>query len=347
MVPYRPHPLLRNGHLQTLMVGLHIGFRPPHNAEAIEIGLPDGEALIVHEELAAESAPPLATDAPLVILIHGLGGDHTSPYLQRLAYRLRQTGLRVWRVDLRGCGQGLRLAWRPAHAGRSQDLAAVVEQATRRYPAAPVRIVGFSLSGNILLKMLGEAAAGALQPSIELSSIESALAIAPPANLHNCADNMDRRSRKIYSHYYLRMLDKQVVQRKAVWPQWRDIPPEPRPRTIREFDAKYTAPLSGFRDTDHYYTESSAMHWLSHITTPTTLLVDLHDPIVTAKSFEAVKLNQQSTQLITTSHGGHMGYFSRDRKSGSNRWMEHFVFAFLAASSGKSVSQLSVVSSSE
>lgn len=325
-LPYRPYPLLRSGHLQTLMVGVSCGLRMPHHARPIEVPLIDGERLLVHEELSAdEGLSPLEADAPLVILLHGLGGDHTSPYLQRIAHAVRLAGLRAWRVDLRGSGQGLTLAWRPAHAGASHDLAAIVNKARHMYPTAPLRLVGFSLSGNILLKMLGEAAAGILQPEIDLAAIESAIAIAPPVDLHDCSNNMDRPSRRIYTHYYLKMLDRQVEIRRRQWPQWEQIAREPRVRTIRQFDARYTAPLSGFRDTDHYYSASSSIGLLAGITTPTTLLIDRHDPIVTAASFDRAKLNSASTTLVTTHRGGHMGYFGVDSDGKLFRWLEHFV----------------------
>jgi uncharacterized protein len=321
ILPYRPHPLLRSGHLQTLMVGVVWGERPPHHAEPIEIGLRDGDAMVVHEELG----PPLAEAAPLVILLHGLGGDHSSPYMQRIAHRLRAAGARVWRVDLRGSGHGLHLAWRPVHAGASDDLATVVQAAQARYPTSPVLLVGFSLSGNILLKMLGECGAGAAHLEIDLSRIVSATAIAPPVDLHHCADNMDRFSRRVYTRYYVKMLAAQVQQRRNQWPQWEQIPSEPAVKSIRQFDARYTAPMCGFQSTDHYYSEASAKAWLASIKTNTTLLVDRHDPIVTVKSFDASNLNLDSTQLLLTSHGGHMGYFGLDENGKLIRWMEYFV----------------------
>jgi len=325
LLPYRPHPLLRSGHLQTLLVGVVYGQRPDHCAEAISIRLEDGDTLVVHDE----QGPPLSDTAPLAILIHGLGGDHSSPYLQRIAHRLRYAGWRVWRVDLRGSGLGMSLAWRPAHAGASDDLSAVMEVAASRYPLADLHVVGFSLSGNILLKMLGEAAAGAAHPGLELERICSATAIAPPVDLHHCANNMERFSRRLYTRYYLKMLAGQVQLRKSHWPQWREIPNHPPLKTIRQFDARYTAPLAGFVDTDDYYTRASAIAWLPHITTPTTLLVDRHDPIVTVESFDPSKLNGDSTELILTSHGGHMGYFGIDASGRNVRWMEYFVVQHL------------------
>ena len=322
MLPYRPHPLLRNGHLQTLMVGLAYGDRPQHRATEIRIPLDDGESLVAHEE----HGELLHDAAPTAILIHGLGGNHRSPYLQRIAQQLRLAGIRTWRVDLRGSGAGLSLAWRPAHAGSSNDLAALVKEAQDRYPNSPIRLAGFSLGGNVLLKMLGECAAGGpLSDRVDATRIEFALAIAPPINLHDCANNMDRFSRRIYTRYYLKVLEKQVELRRECWPAWQAIQREPKVKTIRQFDARYTAPLSGFRDTNHYYDVASADQWLTHIRTPTTILVDRHDPIVTAHSFERVHFDAQVIRMEHTSHGGHLGYLGIDDRGKPMRWMDHYV----------------------
>lgn len=329
MLPYRPHPLLRNGHLQTLMLGISYGDRPPHHATEIQIRLDDGESLVVHEELGG----PLHDAAPTAILIHGLGGNHRSPYLQRIAQQLRLAGVRTWRVDLRGSGAGLSLAWRPAHAGSSSDLAAVVHEAQIRYPKSLVRIAGFSLGGNVMLKMLGESTAGGpLSDRLDVSRIEFAIAIAPPINLHDCANNMDRFSRRIYTRYYLKVLDKQVELRRELWPAWQAIPREPRVKTIRQFDARYTAPLSGFRDTNHYYDVASADQWLKHVMTPTTILVDRHDPIVTAHSFARAEFDSAVIRLVHTNHGGHLGYLGIDDRGKPMRWMDHYVTQSLKVS---------------
>jgi predicted alpha/beta-fold hydrolase len=232
---------------------------------------------------------------------------------------------------LRGSGLGLKLAWQPAHAGSSDDLAAVVQAACERYPQAPIHVVGFSLSGNIVLKMLGEAASGAAHERLEWERISSAMAIAPPVDLHHCADNMERLSRRIYTRYYLKMLREQVAVRQTLWPQWQQIPDGPPMSSIRQFDARYTAPMCGFADTDDYYTRASAKEWLLAIRTPTTLLVDRHDPIVTVKSFDPARINAETTELILTSHGGHMGYFGLDAQGKHIRWMEYFVIEQMRA----------------
>lgn len=294
------------------------GKLPSYSAEQLLISLGDGESMVVHQEKNG----PLRPDAPVTILIHGLGGDHSSPYLRRIAARLARRPLRIWRVDLRGCGAGITHAYRPAHAGTSADLAAVVIRAQELFPSAPITIAAFSLGGNILLKMLGELADN-LFP-IDSQCITSAVAVAPPAHLSVCCQNMERMSRKVYTSYYLKMLARQVKRRSERWEAWNAIRPTSRPRTIRQFDHWYTAPLAGFSSTEEYYERSSALHWLGKINVPTRLLIDQDDPIVPYHSFEGVRFSPNIT-IELTRHGGHLGYISSGRGGRMHRWMDEWI----------------------
>ena len=320
MESFRPHPLLRSGHLQTVFGAMVKGNLQPYRARRLVVGLPDGEALVVHEEQCAETP----SSAPLVILVHGLGGDHGSPYLRRIAHRLSADGRRVWRVDLRGCGAGLEHAYRPSHAGASGDLAAVVAAAQTRYRTAPMAIAAFSLGGNILLKMLGELAEGCLDAEVNLAQIDLAIAVAPPADLHSCSVNMERMTRMPYTRYYLKLLSKQVRARAERWDAWRSITPGDRLRTIRQFDDWYTAPLAGFNSTDEYYTQSSSTRWFDKLNVPTRLLIDQHDPIIPYTAFRELSFSS-SVDIETTRFGGHLGYLARDRRGGVLRWMDDWV----------------------
>ncbi len=321
---FRPHPLLRSGHLQTVFGALVSNALPPYAATQHVIDLPDGESMVVHEENNSD----LSLDAPVAILVHGLGGDHRSPYMRRIAHRLSQTGVRVWRVDLRGCGAGLSYACRPAHAGTSGDLAAVVASAQRRYGDARVSIAAFSLGGNVLLKMLGELADGA-DYAIDPQRFRQALAVAPPADLHGCCDNMERFSRMFYTRYYLKMLGKQVQARAARWDAWRAIQPANALRTIRHFDHWYTAPLSGFANTDEYYSQSSSKNWLSRINVPTRILLDEHDPIIPFAAFKDVTFSP-CIEVEVTRYGGHLGYLALGRGGTTRRWMDDWTVALLS-----------------
>ena len=78
--------------------------------------------------------------------------------MQRVGRLLLTRGLRVVRMDLRGCGSGLAVARRPYHGGCSDDVRAAVEEIRRWSPSSPVTLTGFSLGGNIVLKLAGESA---------------------------------------------------------------------------------------------------------------------------------------------------------------------------------------------
>lgn len=320
---FRPHPLLRNGHLQTIYGAMVTGPLPPYTAERHIIELGDGESMVVHEEKGRE----LDAAAPMAILVHGLGGDHSSPYMRRIAHQLCNQNIRTWRVDLRGCGAGLQHAYRPAHAGSSSDLAAVVAAAEQQYPRSSLAIAAFSLGGNILLKMLGELADGQY-PQIDTSRIAKAMAIAPPADLHSCCVNMERFSRKVYTKYYLKMLGRQVRARAEKWEPWRAIRPATALRTIRHFDHWYTAPLAGFASTDEYYCKSSAKHWLNKIQVPTRVLLDKHDPIIPIAAFEGITFGS-AIEVEHTRFGGHLGYLGIGPRGTTRRWMDEWTVALI------------------
>ncbi len=314
---FKPHPLLRSGHLQTVLGALAKGALPPYRAIDRKVPLADGEALVIHEE----QTPQLIHENSLALLVHGLGGDHSSPYMRRIATRLAQAGYRVWRMDLCGCGAGMQHSHRPAHAGTSGDLAAVLAYAQKVYPQAQIAVAAFSLGGNILLKMLGELVEGELSIDIDRSRIAKAIAVAPPADLHTCSMNMERLTRRPYTNYYLKMLGKQVKARADRWDAWKAISPNERLKTIRQFDRWYTVPLGGFKNTDDYYSAASSKRWLNKIDVPTHLLLDRDDPIIPFRSFQNVEFSP-SIECEVTRFGGHLGYLARARGGGLRRWMD-------------------------
>ncbi len=321
-LPYRAYPFFRNGHVQTFFAGMDGKDDGDVPMRAILIALEENEQIVVHEELE----PAVADDtARLVLLIHGLGGDHTSPYMRRIAEKLRAQRLRIWRMDMRGSGDGAALAWRPAHAGRSDDLAAVVAKARELYPQARVSIVGISLGANVLLKFLGELSAGKHSLSLEASGVQQAIAVVPPLDLHECVDNMDRLRRRIYNIYYVNALMQQAIEKRRLWPQWKAISTQPRIKTIRQYDARYTAPLSGFRDENDYYTQASSLPWLPEIKVPTEIILDRHDPIVTWHSCQKAQFDPKWVGFTHTDYGGHVGFIGTDQRGKPFRWLNYYV----------------------
>ncbi len=301
-----PHFWLRTGHAQTIFAAWHAAKGIPYLAQQHVIPTTEGDQLVLHDDCPADWSP----GSPCVLLIHGLGGSHQSPYMVRIAHKLRERHLRVFRLDMRGCGAGFRLARKPGHAGRSEDVGASLERIQQLCPDAPLDLVGFSLGGNVLLKALGEWESN--PPPV----VRKALAVAPPIDLVACSRNIERRRMFLYNRWFVRCLVQQVALRRSFVPEIAELEPLGRLRTLYEFDDRVTAPLSGFRGAEHYYAESSAKHRLGAIRVPTTIVSALDDPIVPAFIYDDVRPTE-SLGIELCRGGGHMGFFaapSADRR---------------------------------
>ena len=306
---------LKSGHLQTLLTGF---YKPkvsinPDVTHRIPIGN-NGE-MLVHENLPANYAP----DHKAVFLLHGLGSCHRGTYMSRITANLLASGVRVFRFDLPGAGDSYLHTPLPPH-GACYDL---VWQSLlylsdkcgiRRWRGA-----GVSLGGNILLKLTATHAQDLADANDAQFRIDRSIAVAPPIDLNACCQNMENGFNAIYAKYFLRSLKRQTLSRAKLWPQWRDILPGASFKTIREFDNTVTSGLAGFSNADHYYESGSSKQDLNRIVTNTWILLDEDDPIVPISIFRDADYSD-STTVITTKKGGHVGYLARvDRERTSQQ----------------------------
>ncbi|MGY8768952.1 MAG: YheT family hydrolase [Pirellulales bacterium] len=310
-IEFRPHPLMKNPHVQTLLGAFWQGRWSDYQADQHQVQLPDGDALVLHDD-----CPETWTRGDRVaILVHGLGGCHQSNYMVRISEKLKQIGVRCFRLDLRGCGAGKQLASQPFHAGCSDDAAAAVQYLADHCPDSPCTIVGFSMGGNIILKLAGES--GAETPG----NLDSAFAVAPPVDLALCCDNMSQGLNRLYDKNFVRSLIRHVKAREITHPDPDGVFFEKRPAKIREFDSCFTAPLAGFDSVEDYYTRASAGPLLKDIRIPTHILTAADDPIVPIEIFSQFDLSD-SISMQTAQHGGHLGFMASSKVVADRRWMD-------------------------
>jgi len=309
--------------LQTLAAAFLTGRLPDHRAHERRVQLPDGDVLAVQDDCPANWQP----GGRVAILGHGLGGCHRSPGVARLAAKLSDRGVRVFRYDMRGCGAGSGLALRPYHAGRSDDVAAVVQAVLKWCTEAPanskpvpppsIALVGISLSGNMLLKYLGEA------PDGVPSAVIRAVAVNPPIDLARSVATLRRPLNRWYDRYFVSALRRHVAKHQLHWPD-APVPTIPfQPQRMEEFDDQYTAPFSGFATGAEYYRECSAGQFIPHIEVPTVVLTSRDDPLVPVESFEAQASSwSKSVRLGIIPGGGHLGYFARAGLDPDPFWLD-------------------------
>lgn len=305
-----PHPWLPTGHLQTIAAGCVPPPRIPYRAVPHRLLLTAGDVTFLHEDA------PLRWDprGRIALLVHGLTGSHLSPYLVRLADKLVSRGWRTFRLDLRGCGASAGLAREFGHAGRSEDVAAAVEKITTWFPLASLALVGFSLGGNLILKMLGEMGEG--RPD----QIDRAAVVSPPIDLPACIRFLERGFRRVYSRSFVYRLVREIRRRQFANPPL-TVSLVPRPKLLSEFDDRITAPLSGFQSGAEYYRLVSPAPLLSQIKVPTLLVSAADDPLIPPEIFQPAHRNG-SIQVEVTARGGHVGYISTTRHTPDGWWID-------------------------
>jgi uncharacterized protein len=306
---FRPLPLLGNPHVQTFLGNLLpvSGFPFPSRERAVQLA--DGDQLMLHDSSPADWKP----GNRIALLVHGLGGSHHSGYMQRVGRLLLARGMRVVRMDLRGCGRGLAVARRPYHGGCSDDVRAAVEEIRRWSTSSPVTLIGFSLGGNIVLKLAGESA------SRPVEGLERVAALAPPIDFERCAALLASPRNRVYEQFFVRGLIQQVRLRQRLFPEDAAIQ-FPARMSMRRFDDLYTSPRCGFDGATHYYRSAASLPLLPRIEVPTFMLTARDDPFIAVEPFERLRPPAQ-VRVVIAPRGGHLGFLGRSG-AGGIRWAE-------------------------
>jgi predicted alpha/beta-fold hydrolase len=314
---FRPLPGLGNPHVQTILGNYWKGPALRLATQPEQVILPDGDQLMVHvtQPVGWRSGQPIA------LLVHGLGGSHQSGYMHRLAALLLPRGYLVCRLDMRGAGAGMKLARRTYHSGCSDDLRAVARALHARNPSSPMAFIGFSLGGNVVLKLAGQAAR---EPVPGLAQVA---AVSPPVDLVQCSILLSQPRNRFYERHYVQILLEQVRQHATYFPD-RLQPRFPRNLTLRQFDDLYTAPLWGFAGVDDYYQRASSLPLLERIQVPTLVVSARDDPFITVDPWNELSRNAYLEARIVN-QGGHLGFLGRDG-TGGVRWAEAYLAQWLA-----------------
>ena len=259
---------------------------------------------------------------PTIILLHGLEGSSDSGYVLGTAEKAWIAGFNIVRLNQRNCGGTENLTETLYHSGLSGDIRSVVLELIERDGLREVFAAGFSMGGNLVLKMAGEF--GASAPP----EIRGFAAVAPAIDLASCADALERKWNFLYERRFVRGLKRRMRRKASLFPKRYPIDGMREIRTVREFDDLITAPYSGFRNAADYYSRSSANRWIADICKPTLILAAQDDPFVPFSIFKdgAIRGNPHIT-LVAPEHGGHCGFIS-ERRGEERFWSEARIVEF-------------------
>lgn len=300
---------LPGGHLQTLYPSL----RPPPRVplERSRWQTPDGDFVDVDFAGGAGAERCLA-------LFHGLEGCSDSHYARAIAAHATS---RKWRVAMphwRGCSGEPNLKARAYHSGDSDEVDWLIDR------IQPESAIGISLGGNALLKWLGERGEAAK------ARVRRAAAVSAPIDLPAAGAALDRGlNRLIYTRYFLATLRPKSLAKLERFPGLYDAARVRAARHFRDFDSAVTAPLHGFRDADHYWSEAASGPWLEHIRVPTLLLNARNDPFLPEHALVAAARTAAPCVVLEFPRtGGHAGFVSGPFP-GHHRWLAERLLEFL------------------
>lgn len=320
---FAPHPLLRGPHRQTLAAR----FLRPEDGVTFRREVwdtPDGDALEVDfADVEGVEWSRLGDEAPIGLVLHGLEGCARTGYAHQSYKEFARRGVRPVGLNFRTCGGRKPNVKRAYHAGETGDPRLVVERLKERFPNVPLVAVGFSLGGNVLLKLLGEWG--------DASLLEAGASVSAPHDLSRSVRRLERGFSRVYSAYLRRLMQRKLLDRADELAGDTNIKEALRARTLRDLDEHLTAPLHGFAGAEEYYACSSSRGYLADIAVPTLVVRSKDDPFLDLGDIphEILDGNPHLTADIT-SHGGHVGFVGRDSSGGLSWWAEARTAGFLA-----------------
>jgi predicted alpha/beta-fold hydrolase len=326
---FLPRRFVSNGHLQTILGNFlpRIDSLPPADSQLVEVS-PATDGQIASQVRCDCHWQPECVRAsrPTAIVVHGLEGSSESQYVVGNSNKLWQSGCNIVRMNMRNCGGTEALTPTLYHSGLSGDVLAVMRFFAERHGLRSVSLVGYSMGGNLALKLAGEL--GHATPP----ELRSVIGISPAVDLGPSADALHQPVNRLYEIKFLRALLSRFRRKAALFPRAYDANRASGISSLREFDDRITALYSGFTGADDYYYRAAAARVLDHIAVPTLILHASDDPFlrILPESRATILANPNIT-YIETLHGGHCAFLApADATSGyDGYWAEHTLLRFL------------------
>lgn len=298
---YSPPPGLRNRHINTIL-----GNQGPRKwitrarsrdlqASAKEVLLDCRDGIRLH----GEYTPHPHSERGLAILIHGWEGCSLSTYLLSAATHLYAQGFSVFRLHLRDHGPTHHLNEQPFLAIRLDEVLDAIEQIQNRFPSEQYWLAGFSLGGNIAVRI----AANMKGRDIRFEKVAAICpAIDPNATGKAVSKNL------IYNGYFVRRWRNSFKKKMKFFPVHKanaDVMLNSNLMSLHEaFVRRYTEHPNAASYFNAYALNEKNLHRLD---APCHIILAEDDPVIPA---ETAKILPQFNGLTLemTKLGGHCGF---------------------------------------
>jgi len=318
--PFRPRRFLTGGHAQTIAGN----FLPRRNLlptpEERLFSVEPGVQVLCHCHWQAERKPAMT-----LVIVHGLEGSSDSQYVIGTGSKAWAAGMNVIRMNMRNCGDTEHLGPTLYNSSMSGDVGAIAQTLIRDDGLQQLAFIGYSMGGNLVLKLLGEW--GVHAPP----EVQAAVGVSPAMDLAPSSDALHRPANRGYEWHFLRRLRRRMRRKAALYPEryqvsLRDLQ---LMRSLRDFDDRIMAPHCGFRDAQDYYLRAAAANVLDRIAVPTLVLHAADDPFIRVLPETRHKLlHNPHITFVETAHGGHCAFLASPNGY-DGRWAERQAITFI------------------
>ena len=317
---FQPPLWLRSGHLQSMLASLSL-----RRGAIVRRAAP---LLAVQQELLLECGEGVrlqcwrSTGAPggdPVVVLHGWEGSADSLYVLSLSQQLYERGFDVFRLNLRDHGETHHLNPGLFHSCRLAETCGAL-RALRRLTGRPMRLVGFSLGGNFLLRAAAEARAADLD-------LLSVVAVSPVLDPHATLRALESGLRA-YARYFARKWWRSLQKKQATWPAEYDLRDLRGLYDLRRLTAELIRRYTDFPSLDAYLSGYALVgSRLASLDVPALIITSLDDPIIPARDLAHLAC-PPGLRIVVTRRGGHCGFL--ERLTGPT-WAERRILAELTA----------------
>ena len=318
-----PRRWLRGGHLQTFAAN----FLPRENT----LPAPEERLFSVEPEVQILTQCHWQSDRTsrtTLVIVHGLEGSSESQYVIGTGNKAWVAGMNVVRMNMRNCGGSERLARTLYNSSMSNDVAGVVRTLIEQDELSSIGVAGFSMGGNLVLKMAGEWSAAAPP------QVKAVVAISPAMDLALSADALHEMQNRIYEYGFLLGLYRSYGKKVRLYPEVYRRYPLFSIRTLRDFDDRITSRQGGFKNADDYYYRAASARVVDRIAVPTLIIHSIDDPFIRLSQETRSKiLGNPSIRYIESEHGGHCAFLA-DPNGYDGRWSEKKIVEFVQEFAG-------------
>ena len=264
-----------------------------------------------------------------LVMWHGMEGSTESAYMLTTADKAYRAGFNVVRVNVRNCGGTDHLSPTLYHAGLTNDLRVIIDELVRLDRLSTIMIAGFSLGGNMTLKLAGEY--GDETPA----EVKAICAVSPSVDLRTSTTLMARRRNWIYQQSFLRRLKMRIRKKAELFPELYDASRLHEIKSVEQFDNRYVAPAFGFANANDYYAQASALRFIGRIRIPTLIIHAQDDPFIPfAPLLDPAIAANPYVMLLAPEFGGHVAFLAKEGPNEDRFWAENRLIDFCVAIAG-------------